>query len=949
VSQPPPYTPSHAFLADAATLGNFPGQALDVEFNNIAAVTGDIEANLALIQRDDGALANGSVTYDQLSPALQVGGIAPAAPWSTATSYGVSAYVVINGNLYRALRAHTSGVFATDLAAGDWLFISSLIAVPQGAVCMYPPASGSGNWICLAPNGAAISTVGSTTQGLQESLNHALANGFPFRAYGTGLGTSGSGGAVINCSTPVILPPIQIGDIRFYDITINFGAAIGGASAFVFDSAEILYFELNGQIVSQGSGAGVEVNPVNSVVLDGFVAFTQNVMYIKAIAMNGNASTAIAMKFSPRTGPISQNIITLGEFAGGGQTVNAGCGVQVTSPVGGNVFEQNLLKIGAVHGFGVDTTHGAIQVGTSASNQANIRGNQWEVGCIRPVNSAHGFSTWGAFDRFTGSVTNQEGAVTDAIHLNAGASNNTLNAVHTTGMSDAVFNDQSGNTTNAFYGVAAVAGQAGGAVAIVPQVVGTFSGAGAVSAILSRAAGQASVGWWNTSGGADAKVWDAVVQGTTLQFRAVNDANSVANAFLQATRSGATISAVQVGDGTHFLSFPIGANDTAASGTNTLTLTGKSMSGAANTFTNIPISTAISGLGAGVATVLGAGAGAATGVATLDGGGKLASAQIPASLVGALQYQGTWNATTNSPALVSSTGTKGQYYKVSVAGTTTIDGVSQWNVNDQIVFDGATWDKIDGISSEVVTVAGRFGAVVLARADITDWGANIAAALGIAVGSAGAPVVNGGALGSPSSVGTIPAHTLGGTVSGGGNQINNVVIGASTPLAGTFTTLIGQAGNSTSSIPHAGLLGRNVTPTGNGADTTEDILQSFTLPAGALATVGQKIKIKACGTYGANADNKTIKVCFGAQIYNTGIIAQSGTAWGIELEVWKTGPSTQAYYTSGLYCGSSLVGTGGGTLTQTDTGAITIKITGQAGTANANDIVCSGMFVEFCN
>lgn len=38
---------------------------------------------------------------------------------------------------------------------------------------------------------------------------------------------------------------------------------------------------------------------------------------------------------------------------------------------------------------------------------------------------------------------------------------------------------------------------------------------------------------------------------------------------------------------------------------------------------------------------------------------------------------------------------------------------------------------------------------------------------------------------------TLPAFTLGGTVSGGGNQINNVIIGTSTPLAGTFTTLTG--------------------------------------------------------------------------------------------------------------------------------------------------------------
>jgi hypothetical protein len=35
----------------------------------------------------------------------------------------------------------------------------------------------------------------------------------------------------------------------------------------------------------------------------------------------------------------------------------------------------------------------------------------------------------------------------------------------------------------------------------------------------------------------------------------------------------------------------------------------------------------------------------------------------------------------------------------------------------------------------------------------------------------------------------MPAFTLGGTVSGGGNQINNVIIGNVTPAAGTFTTL----------------------------------------------------------------------------------------------------------------------------------------------------------------
>lgn len=111
--------------------------------------------------------------------------------------------------------------------------------------------------------------------------------------------------------------------------------------------------------------------------------------------------------------------------------------------------------------------------------------------------------------------------------------------------------------------------------------------------------------------------------------------------------------------------------------------------------------------------------GATNGVATLDVNGKLLTSQIPAALVGAIVYQGLWNASTNSPALSSGTGTKGNYYKVSVAGSITIDGISSWNIGDIIIFNGTTWDKIDGIASEVVSVAGRTGAVTLGVSDIS--------------------------------------------------------------------------------------------------------------------------------------------------------------------------------------------------------------------------------------
>jgi hypothetical protein len=88
---------------------------------------------------------------------------------------------------------------------------------------------------------------------------------------------------------------------------------------------------------------------------------------------------------------------------------------------------------------------------------------------------------------------------------------------------------------------------------------------------------------------------------------------------------------------------------------------------------------------------------------------------------------------------------------------------------------------------------------------VSGLGTGIATALAVNVGTAGSPVINGGALGSPSSAGTLPAHTLGGTISGGGNQINNVIIGTTTPLAGTFTTL--TANTSVSSPIHTSTAG----------------------------------------------------------------------------------------------------------------------------------------------
>jgi len=73
---------------------------------------------------------------------------------------------------------------------------------------------------------------------------------------------------------------------------------------------------------------------------------------------------------------------------------------------------------------------------------------------------------------------------------------------------------------------------------------------------------------------------------------------------------------------------------------------------------------------------------------------KSFSAQTNA--LGALNYKGTWDATANTPTLTSSVGTKGDYYVVSVAGSTALNGISNWGIGDWAVFNGSVWQRVEG-------------------------------------------------------------------------------------------------------------------------------------------------------------------------------------------------------------------------------------------------------------
>lgn len=91
--------------------------------------------------------------------------------------------------------------------------------------------------------------------------------------------------------------------------------------------------------------------------------------------------------------------------------------------------------------------------------------------------------------------------------------------------------------------------------------------------------------------------------------------------------------------------------------------------------------------------------------------------QINAISGGGLSYQGTWNANTNTPTLTSSTGTNGYYYVVSVAGSTNLNGITDWQAGDWVIFNGTVWQKIDqswaiaGANDNITSMTGITGGV----------------------------------------------------------------------------------------------------------------------------------------------------------------------------------------------------------------------------------------------
>lgn len=147
--QPTSYTRATDFSdeesAAVAGRGTLRTAALDAEFDAVQLNLAGLNANIALLQRDDGRVRDGAVELHALAgdvrALLAAGQGVPRGPWLTATAYTLRDIVAQDGNSYICAVPHTSTVFAGDLAANRWLTLS-LGGSPAADSVTVSPAGG---------------------------------------------------------------------------------------------------------------------------------------------------------------------------------------------------------------------------------------------------------------------------------------------------------------------------------------------------------------------------------------------------------------------------------------------------------------------------------------------------------------------------------------------------------------------------------------------------------------------------------------------------------------------------------------------------------------------------------------------------------------------------------------------------------------------------------------
>lgn len=159
----------------------------------------------------------------------------------------------------------------------------------------------------------------------------------------------------------------------------------------------------------------------------------------------------------------------------------------------------------------------------------------------------------------------------------------------------------------------------------------------------------------------------------------------------------------------------------------------------------------------------------------------------------------------------------------------------------------------------------------------------------------------------------------------------------------SLTTL--QAGGGAETFTPAGVIEVNITPVGTDANLTEKDLWTYQLPANTLNANGRAVRISVYVETADNANTKTVRLYF-AGISLGAAVSTAGEKLVASYIVVRTAPASQHGFGTWAKSGGGGTGSWAASPAGDTTAAITIKVTGQNGTAVANDVVFRAAVVE---
>lgn len=251
----------------------------------------------------------------------------------------------------------------------------------------------------------------------------------------------------------------------------------------------------------------------------------------------------------------------------------------------------------------------------------------------------------------------------------------------------------------------------------------------------------------------------------------------------------------------------------------------------------------------------------------------------------AVRYQGTWNANTNTPTLTSSVGNQGDYYVVSVAGNTNLNGITDWQPGDWAIFNGSVWEKVD--NTETVYVSNVATGTGLTGGPITTTGtislANTAVTAGVYGDAANVPQVTINAQGQATNVTNVAINIAVANVSG---AVPNTTYVNATGLLSGGGQLTGNVAIDLTSVPIA-----NVT---NGVPDSRQIIAGTGLTGGgnlaSNVTISMANTNVTAGTYGGGSNAAEVTVDAQGRITSAAnVVIPQGTVVNINTGTGLTG------------------------------------------------------------